>query len=148
MPTRRSPTHAATGRSRSDRRRERTALERTTVTTRRGITCEVLVGAPASGQAEGSVVSFHGATGPLGGEPMLARPRRATSRVYAPIWPGYSEQGGEEKLEDMLDFALHGADVVEALDLHRPASRRALDGRHDRRGDGGRGTRAPTAGSR
>ncbi len=95
------------------------ALERTTVTTRRGITCEVLVGAPASGQAEGSVVSFHGAAGPLGGEPMLTR-LSAHFAVYAPIWPGYSDEGGEDQLEDMQDFALHGADVVEALDLHRP----------------------------
>ncbi len=95
------------------------ALERTTVTTRRGITCEVLVGAPASGQAEGSVVSFHGAAGPLGGEPMLTR-LAAHFAVYAPIWPGYSDEGGEDQLEDMQDFALHGADVVEALDLHRP----------------------------
>ena len=94
-------------------------LERTTVTTRRGITCEVLVGAPPSGQAEGSIVSFHGAAGPLGGEPMLAA-LSSHFAVYAPIWPGYSELGGEEQLEDMQDFTLHGADVVAALDLHKP----------------------------
>ncbi len=95
------------------------ALDRTTITTRRGITCDVLVGAPASGDAAGSIVSFHGAAGPLGGEPMLAE-LAARFAVYAPVWPGYGEQGGEEQLEDMQDFALHGADVVEALGLTRP----------------------------
>ena len=94
-------------------------LERTTVTTRRGITCEVLVGAPASGQAEGSVVSFHGAAGQLANEPVLGA-LASHFEIYAPIWPGYSEQPGEEKLEDMQDFALHGADIVEALGLHKP----------------------------
>jgi pimeloyl-ACP methyl ester carboxylesterase len=79
----------------------------------------VLVGAPASGDAAASVVSFHGATGPLGGEPMLAELADRFA-VYAPVWPGYGEQGGEETLEDMQDFALHGADVVEALGLTRP----------------------------
>jgi pimeloyl-ACP methyl ester carboxylesterase len=94
-------------------------LERTTITTRRGITCEVLVGAPASGQAEGSVVSFHGATGHVANEPTLGA-LSSHFAVYAPVWPGYGEQGGEEKLEDMQDFALHGADIVEALGLHKP----------------------------
>jgi pimeloyl-ACP methyl ester carboxylesterase len=64
-------------------------------------------------------VSFHGAAGPLGGEPVLAH-LAARFAVCAPIWPGYGEHGGEEKLEDMQDFALHGADVVEALGLTRP----------------------------
>ena len=95
------------------------ALDRTTITTRRGITCDVLVGAPASGDAAASVVSFHGATGPLGGEPMLAELADRFA-VYAPVWPGYGEQGGEETLDDMQDFAMHGADVVEALGLTRP----------------------------
>ena len=93
-------------------------LHRTTITTRRGITCEVLVGGPAA-HAAGSVVSFHGAAGLLGGEPMLAE-LASRFAVYAPVWPGYGEEGGEDKLEDMQDFALHGADVVEALGLTRP----------------------------
>jgi pimeloyl-ACP methyl ester carboxylesterase len=38
-------------------------------------------------------------------------------RVYAPEWPGYGADAGEEKLDDMLDFALHGWDVIEALGL-------------------------------
>jgi pimeloyl-ACP methyl ester carboxylesterase len=94
-------------------------LSRQTVATRRGITCEVLTGEPASGQAEGSIVSFLGAAGQLGGEPMLAE-LATRFAVYAPVWPGYGEAGGEEALEDMQDFALHGADVVEALGLSRP----------------------------
>ncbi len=94
-------------------------LGRTTITTRRGITCEVLTAAPASGQVQGSVVSFHGAAGPLAGEPTLALLAEHFA-VYAPIWPGYGEEGGEEQLDDMQDFALHGADVVEVLDLDRP----------------------------
>ena len=40
--------------------------------------------------------------------------------VYAPVWPGYGEASGEEVLEDMQDFALHGADVVDALGLSSP----------------------------
>ena len=94
-------------------------LDRTTITTRRGITCDVLVASPSGGDAAGSVVSFHGTAGPLGGEPMLAE-LASRFAVYAPIWPGYSEHGGEEKLEDMQDFTLHGADVVEALGVTRP----------------------------
>jgi len=40
--------------------------------------------------------------------------------VFAPEWPGYGESTGEELLEDMLDFALHGWDLVDALALRRP----------------------------
>jgi pimeloyl-ACP methyl ester carboxylesterase len=44
-------------------------------------------------------------------------------RVFAPELPGYGESTGEELYEDMLDFALHGWDVLEALGLEgqRPA---------------------------
>jgi pimeloyl-ACP methyl ester carboxylesterase len=88
----------------------------TTVTTARGITCEVLVlGAITSAP----LVYFHSAGGHLGGEPMLQR-LAERYRVYAPVWPGYGEATGEELLEDMLDFALHGSDVVTALDLQTP----------------------------
>jgi pimeloyl-ACP methyl ester carboxylesterase len=40
--------------------------------------------------------------------------------VFAPTWPGFGAEPGEELLEDMLDFTLHGWDVVEALALERP----------------------------
>jgi pimeloyl-ACP methyl ester carboxylesterase len=40
--------------------------------------------------------------------------------VYAPELPGYGDSNGEELLEDMLDFTLHGWDVLESLSLHKP----------------------------
>jgi pimeloyl-ACP methyl ester carboxylesterase len=82
--------------------------------TRRGIKCEVRElgqGAP--------LVWLHGAGGLLAQEPLLERLARRY-RVLAPVWPGYGADGGEELLEDMLDFALHGWDVVDALGLERP----------------------------
>jgi pimeloyl-ACP methyl ester carboxylesterase len=84
-----------------------------TITTRRGIECPVLVAGPPDAPP---VVAFHGAAGHLAGEPMLVA-LAERFRVHAPLWPGYAEQGGEELLEDMLDFALHAADVVDALGL-------------------------------
>jgi pimeloyl-ACP methyl ester carboxylesterase len=90
------------------------ALSSTVVTTRRGIEATVLTGGPDGGEA---VVAFHGFSGPLGGEPALVRLADAGFRVFAPVWPGYSDTGGEGQIDDMLDFALHGADVVEALGL-------------------------------
>ena len=88
------------------------------VTTARGITSDVTVlgepGAPP-------LVYLHSAAGHLGGEPMLQQ-LAARYRVYAPVWPGYGEDTGEELLEDMLDFALHGNDVVAALGLAQGAA--------------------------
>jgi pimeloyl-ACP methyl ester carboxylesterase len=95
---------------------ETQALESTTVTTRRGLAADVLIGGPADGAP---VVFLHGFAGHLGGEQMLAQLAGAGYRVHAPLWPGYSDHPGEEKIEDMLDFALHGADVIEALGLGR-----------------------------
>jgi pimeloyl-ACP methyl ester carboxylesterase len=43
-----------------------------------------------------------------------------TYHVFAPEWPGYGDSTGEDLLEDMLDFALHGWDVIDALGLGRP----------------------------
>ncbi len=40
--------------------------------------------------------------------------------VFAPELPGYGESSGEDLLEDMLDFTLHGWDVVTALGIQRP----------------------------
>jgi len=40
--------------------------------------------------------------------------------VFAPELPGYGESTGEDLLEDMLDFTLHGWDVVDALGIHEP----------------------------
>ena len=91
-----------------------TELTETVVTTRRGIDATVLVGGPDSGTP---IVAFHGFTGPLGGEPALVRLADAGFRVHAPLWPGYSDTGGETAIDDMLDFALHGADVIDALGI-------------------------------
>ncbi len=83
------------------------------VTTARGVTSEVLaLGAPDAPP----LVYLHSAAGHLGGEPLLEQ-LASRYRVYAPVWPGYSDHGGEELLEDMLDFALHGSDVISALGL-------------------------------
>jgi len=62
------------------------------------------------------VVAFHGLGGHLAGEPTLAL-LAERCQVFAPVWPGFGVDGGEERLDDMLDFALHGADVVVALEL-------------------------------
>jgi len=82
--------------------------------TRRGIKCRVReqgAGAP--------LVFLHGAGGLLAEEPLLdALAQRF--HVFAPTWPGFGAEAGEELLEDMLDFTLHGWDVVEALGLERP----------------------------
>ena len=48
-------------------------------------------------------MSFHGAAGQLANEPMLGAIALTLRGVRWPIWPGYSEQGGEEKLEDVQD---------------------------------------------
>jgi len=62
------------------------------------------------------LVYLHGAVGLLDEEPMLER-LAERFHVLAPEWPGYGEEATEDALEDMLDFALHGWDVVAALDL-------------------------------
>ena len=83
------------------------------VTTRRGIDVEVMTSGPVDGPP---VVLFHGFIGPLGGEPLVEALGEAGLSVFAPVWPGYSDTAlGENELVDMLDFALHGADIVEAL---------------------------------
>ena len=50
-------------------------------------------------------------------EPLLDSLATQGYHVHAPEWPGYGEESGEELLEDMLDFTLHGWDVVDALKL-------------------------------
>jgi pimeloyl-ACP methyl ester carboxylesterase len=84
------------------------------IVTKRGASVRVLVagrGAP--------LVFLHGVSGFLANHPFLDR-LASRYRVYAPELPGYGESSGEDLLEDMLDFALHGWDVVSALRLERP----------------------------
>jgi pimeloyl-ACP methyl ester carboxylesterase len=84
------------------------------VETRRGIKARVLEagsGAP--------LVYFHGAGGLFKEEPALELLAQRF-HVFAPEWPGYGLETSEDKIEDMLDFALHGWDLVESLGLSRP----------------------------
>src|SRR5689334_16086915 len=86
-----------------------------TITTRKGISAEVREagdGAP--------LVFFHGAGGLLPREPLLDR-LAERFHVYAPVWPGYGPEPTEDLIEDMLDFTLHGWDVVDALGLEQPS---------------------------
>lgn len=82
--------------------------------TRRGLSVEVRQG------GDGPPLVFqHGLTGLLAEEPLLDRLAERFT-VHAPVWPGFGEQAGEEQLEDMLDFTLHGLDVLDALAVERP----------------------------
>ena len=65
------------------------------------------------------LVFLHGAGGLFAENPFLDR-LAARYHVFAPELPGYGESTGEALLEDMLDFTLHGWDVVAALGLSRP----------------------------
>ena len=85
-----------------------------TLETKRHVKCRVLEGGSGA-----PLVFFHGAGGLLKENPFLDALAQRHS-VFAPEWPGYGESTGEELLEDMLDFTLHGWDVVDALGLTRP----------------------------
>ncbi len=85
-----------------------------TIETRRGARCRVL-----EGGAGCPLVFLHGAGGLFADNPFLDR-LAERYHVLAPEWPGYGESTGEDLLEDMLDFTLHGWDVVEALGVSRP----------------------------
>jgi pimeloyl-ACP methyl ester carboxylesterase len=65
------------------------------------------------------LVFLHGAGGMTENDPLLAE-LASRFHVYAPFIPGYSETEECESMRDMLDFALHGWDVVEALGLKNP----------------------------
>ena len=62
------------------------------------------------------VVFFHGSGGLAPVEPMLDL-IGAHYCVHAAEWPGFGEELTEGHIEDMLDFALHGWDLVEAMGL-------------------------------
>ena len=52
----------------------------------------------------------------IGPEPVLVLEALADDHVVvAPEWPGYGAQETETQLFDMLDFTLHGLDLVDAL---------------------------------
>jgi pimeloyl-ACP methyl ester carboxylesterase len=84
------------------------------VETKKGTRCRVLEGGSGT-----PLVFLHGAGGLLRDNPFLDRLAQR-HHVFAPEWPGYGESTGEELLEDMLDFTLHGWDLVDALGLRQP----------------------------
>jgi pimeloyl-ACP methyl ester carboxylesterase len=84
------------------------------IDTRRGARCRVLEGGSGA-----PLVFLHGAGGLSPANPFLDVLAQRY-HVLAPEWPGYGDSTGDELLEDMLDFALHGWDVVEQLGLDRP----------------------------
>jgi pimeloyl-ACP methyl ester carboxylesterase len=92
-------------------------MKATTLATRRGTRVRVLESGPPDGPP---LVFFHGVMGLLDDTRFLDLLAQGY-RVCAPELPGYGSSAGEELLEDMLDFALHGWDVLDALDLERPA---------------------------
>ncbi len=65
------------------------------------------------------LVFLHGAGGLLAENPFLEK-LAERFRVLAPELPGYGESTGEQLLDDMQDFALHGFDVLDALGLDAP----------------------------
>jgi len=93
-------------------------MNASTVTTKRG--CKVRV-FESGGRKPGAepLVFLHGAGGFLGREDFLDA-LGESYRVLAPEFPGFGESTGDELLEDMQDFALHGWDVVEALGVEKP----------------------------
>jgi pimeloyl-ACP methyl ester carboxylesterase len=91
-----------------------TTVETVTITTKRGLANKVRIYRPAATSSRAPLLFLHGAMGLLDAEPALEI-LAADRVVIAPIWPGYSDLPGEVLIEDMLDFALHGWDLVETL---------------------------------
>ncbi len=90
-------------------------MHSTRVVTTRGASCQVLEGGSGA-----PLLYLHGTLGLAGLDPLLGQ-LGERYHVFAPEWPGYGDSTGEELLEDMLDFTLHGWDVADALGLERPA---------------------------
>ena len=86
-------------------------VESRTLTTRRGIEAKV--------QTRGDgppLVWFHGAGGLFPIEQMLDLVAEHHT-VHAAEWPGFGDEQTEGYLDDMLDFTLHGWDLVDAMAL-------------------------------
>ena len=62
---------------------------------------------------------LHGLWGVFKDDPFLAALAQRYT-VYAPMLPGFAGSEGESSLREVLDFALHGFDVIEALGLSKP----------------------------
>ena len=65
------------------------------------------------------LVFLHGAGGLFAENPFLER-LAEHYHVFAPEFPGFGESTGDELLEDMLDFTLHGWDVIVTLGITKP----------------------------
>ena len=65
------------------------------------------------------LVYLHGETGPVADDPFVATLADRFT-VHAPHWPGFGESDEGPALREMLDFTLHGLDVVDALGLTKP----------------------------
>ncbi len=85
-----------------------------TIETKRGAKVRVLEGGRGK-----PLVFLHGAGGFFAENAFLDR-LAERYHVFAPELPGYGESTGEALLEDMLDFTLHGWDVVAALGVEHP----------------------------
>ena len=88
--------------------------------TRRVVTptgCDVAVRVGGTGP---DLVYMHGVTGLLPDDPFLAALSQHF-RVHAPVMPGYGDSTGQETIDSVFAFALHGYDVMDALGLERPA---------------------------
>jgi pimeloyl-ACP methyl ester carboxylesterase len=90
------------------------SVDTITLTTKRGLPTRARIYRPTSSATLGPMVFLHGAMGLMDNEPALEL-LAANRMVIAPIWPGYSDEPGELLIEDMLDFALHGWDLIESL---------------------------------
>jgi pimeloyl-ACP methyl ester carboxylesterase len=86
----------------------------TRIETKRGTSVRVFEGGRGA-----PVVFLHGAGGFFAENPFLDL-LAERYHVYAPELPGFGESTGEDLLEDMQDFALHGWDVIEGLGIERP----------------------------
>jgi pimeloyl-ACP methyl ester carboxylesterase len=92
-----------------------TALAARQIDTPKGTSVNVFEGGTGP-----DLLFLHGAGGLLGADdPFLLRLAESFS-VHAPELPGYGASVGEELLEDMLDFTLHGWDCADALGLDAP----------------------------
>lgn len=82
--------------------------------TRNGITGEVLTGG-----AGPALVYLHSAFGVQPSDRLLNKLANHFT-VYAPVWPGFGLNETETQIETMLDFTLHGWDLVDAMGLTKP----------------------------
>ncbi len=90
-------------------------METVRVTTPPG--CDVKVYVGGSGP---DLVYLHGVTGLLQDDPFLAA-LAEHYKVHAPVLPGYEDSTGQDTIDSIFAFAMHGFDVIDALGLERPA---------------------------